>query len=397
MRISSALVLRTSKTRSDGTAPVYIRLTQNRKSRFKSTGIFVDPKHWNERKSRVRASHRIATAINAKLDDLSIDISEACLTATSMEGVFARIGVSGSGTLTAYIDQFIERLQRSDRYWDEKKYRTTKEKLHAALGSPLNIEDLTPDSLTRFEAYCRNQCGNARNTVRKELVRLQHVIRSGIRGGTFQPEQNPFARFEIPKAEPVVRRRLSLEEIRLLETVELPNTQVRVVRDIYLFSFYSLGMRVSDAVRVRPGDIHNGRLEYRMMKTGQLQSVRLPAQAVAIVDRYVEEHDEVYPYLFPLLAVGDDQDPIDLRMRVRSATGRMNTLLKQVAKQAGIDPKGLSSHTARHSFADLARKHGNLYDVSKALGHTNLKTTQVYLSSFDQDAVDALSGRMFGD
>lgn len=59
---------------------------------------------------------------------------------------------------------------------------------------------------------------------------------------------------------------------------------------------------------------------------------------------------------------------------------------------AGIESKGLSFHVARHSFADFARRQsGDLYAVSKALGHTSLQVTQNYLRSFDKDAVDKLA------
>ena len=51
------LVLRRDKRKADGTAPVWLRITANRKSRYISTGIYLEPKHWNETKQRVRAAH----------------------------------------------------------------------------------------------------------------------------------------------------------------------------------------------------------------------------------------------------------------------------------------------------------------------------------------------------
>ena len=47
---------------------------------------------------------------------------------------------------------------------------------------------------------------------------------------------------------------------------------------------------------------------------------------------------------------------------------------------------------ARHSFADHARtRSGDLYAISKSLGHGNLQTTETYLRSFDRDAVGSLA------
>ena len=74
----------------------------------------------------------------------------------------------------------------------------------------------------------------------------------------------------------------------------------------------------------------------------------------------------------------------------------MNRDLKKLAELAGLESEGLSFHVARHSFADFARSQsGDLYAVSKALGHTSLQVTQKYLKSFDRDAVDRLANTLW--
>src|SRR5690554_6692354 len=60
------VILRRDKIRGDGTAPLYVRITQNRRSRLISTGLRVKPSEWNDRKDEVRASHELADAYNAK-------------------------------------------------------------------------------------------------------------------------------------------------------------------------------------------------------------------------------------------------------------------------------------------------------------------------------------------
>ncbi len=56
----------------------------------------------------------------------------------------------------------------------------------------------------------------------------------------------------------------------------------------------------------------------------------------------------------------------------------------------------LSFHVARHSFADFARRQGmDLYSISKALGHANLKVTETYLESFDHETVDKAMDDLF--
>ena len=46
-------------------------------------------------------------------------------------------------------------------------------------------------------------------------------------------------------------------------------------------------------------------------------------------------------------------------------------------------------HLARHSFATILKKSGvNIGIISQALGHQDIKTTQIYLSKFDNEQVD---------
>ena len=84
-----------------------------------------------------------------------------------------------------------------------------------------------------------------------------------------------------------------------------------------------------------------------------------------------------------------------LHNQIGSKTALINKYLKQIAKKAEIS-KNITTHTARHSFADIARqKTDNIYNLSKTLGHSSLKVTEAYLSSFDDQAVDDTLDKMF--
>jgi site-specific recombinase XerD len=75
----------------------------------------------------------------------------------------------------------------------------------------------------------------------------------------------------------------------------------------------------------------------------------------------------------------------------------LNKYLNKLADMAGITKK-LSMHIARHSFANIARqKKANVYDISKALGHSSIKITESYLSSFDTKTQDETMKKVYGD
>jgi integrase/recombinase XerD len=77
-----------------------------------------------------------------------------------------------------------------------------------------------------------------------------------------------------------------------------------------------------------------------------------------------------------------------LHNQIGAKTALINKYLKQVAIRAKITKK-ITTHIARHSFADIARqKTDNIYNLSTTLGHSSLKVTEAYLASFDEKAVD---------
>ncbi|WP_263841507.1 tyrosine-type recombinase/integrase [Salinibacter sp.] len=390
-------VLRSSKEREDGRAPVWVRITINRKSRYISTGIYIKPKHWNDRKRKVRKSHELAPAYNDKIRTLRLECEEAALKADTAQAV--KDEVQGeSGSLSKFFERFIQRLDDRDQYWERKKYTTTLNKLHEALGEELQWDDLTSDALSKLERYCRKERENNPNTTRKELSRVRRVVNQAVKEKVISAGDDPFLTYEMPERVEPDRRSLSPDEIRSLKELDLdPNSDLARDRDAFLLAIYGGGVRFSDVCCLRPSNIRDGRLKYRMLKTDKLIRISLPDSALEILERWRDAHDG--PFLFPYLEKGDDEDPVHLRKRISVWNQMANRSLKKLARKAEIqDPDDVTMHVARHSFSDLARRRGDdLYAVSKALGHSDLKTTERYLAAFDDEAVEDLADKIWDD
>jgi integrase/recombinase XerD len=74
--------------------------------------------------------------------------------------------------------------------------------------------------------------------------------------------------------------------------------------------------------------------------------------------------------------------------RLKNATALINKFLKKLAKLAGIT-KNLSTHVARHTWAQRAKDLNiNLKTIQKGLGHENVRTTEIYLSDFNDNDID---------
>jgi integrase len=131
-----------------------------------------------------------------------------------------------------------------------------------------------------------------------------------------------------------------------------------------------------------------------MHKTGKVHSLKLTDQARKILDYYGPK--EPGDYVFPFFRSDIDYtDAMFLHNQISAKTALINKYLKTIATKAEINKK-ISTHTARHSFADIARKKtNNIYNLSKTLGHSDLKITEAYLASFDEEAVDSTLDDVF--
>jgi integrase len=160
-----------------------------------------------------------------------------------------------------------------------------------------------------------------------------------------------------------------------------------------LFAFYNAGIRISDILLMTWDNIQDGRLVYNMFKTKKLHSLIIKEKPQAILEIY---RDKGESFIFPFLSDRYDySDPMYLHNQIGAKTALINKYLKDIAIKAEIN-KNITTHTARHSFADIARqKTDNIYNLSKTLGHSSLKVTEAYLSSFDEKAVDDTLDSMF--
>ena len=161
-----------------------------------------------------------------------------------------------------------------------------------------------------------------------------------------------------------------------------------------MFSFYCAGIRASDILQLKWENIVDGRLVYQMHKTSRFHSLKLHEKPIKILDLYGPGNLE--EFIFPFLSNDVDyEDPTFRYNQLNAKTSLLNKYLRQIATKAEINKK-ISTHTARHSFADIARqKTDNIYNLSKTLGHSSIKITEAYLASFDQKAVDDTLDEVF--
>lgn len=204
--------------------------------------------------------------------------------------------------------------------------------------------------------------------------RFRTALNEAVREGLI--DKNPWNRLEtiekIKKPESK-REYLTIDEIRSMIATDCPN---ELVKRAYLFSCFT-GLRISDVRNLKWGDIYqeNGQafVSVVMKKTTKPLYIPLSGQALKWMPEKGESTSD--DYVFGNLV----------------NYGNVNENLKKWVEAAGIR-KHISYHTSRHSFATMMLTLGaDLYTVSKLLGHSSVKHTQIYAKIIDRKKDEAVN------
>ncbi len=182
--------------------------------------------------------------------------------------------------------------------------------------------------------------------------------------------EDPTENLQMPRKWERVPKALTVADVKSLLEAKF-NAKTALRDSSMLELLYSSGLRVSELVNIKLGDIHAEAGFIRVIGKGSKERiVPVNGRALGRIKRFlVEERPAILkkrqsPYLFI------------------TRTGRPMTrqrfwqMLKAVGKQAGIE---LSPHTIRHCFATHLLEGGaDLRSVQKMLGHADISTTQIY-------------------
>lgn len=191
---------------------------------------------------------------------------------------------------------------------------------------------------------------------------------------------DPTANISVPKPWMKLPEVLNQHEIDLL--LNQPDVSTNTgLRDRALLEFlYATGVRVSELVAVRFGDIFWADQFVRVFGKGSKERL-VPIGGVAL--KWIKEYDRNVRRNLASLGVGGDLLFLN-RFGKKLSRQSVWKLIKQYALGANIK-KFISPHTIRHSFAShLIEGGADLRAVQEMLGHADITTTQIY-THLDRD------------
>ena len=190
-------------------------------------------------------------------------------------------------------------------------------------------------------------------------------------------DRNPFKLLdakEKPQKNSSIREFLTIEEVKQLMATPC---RYDIVKRAFLFSCFT-GLRYSDIKSLLWSEIRkaaDGRtlfLEHPQVKTRKIVTVPLSEEALKWMPKQQKDKEHVFHQL-----------------QITSTT--VEVILGEWMKEAGIE-KHITYHCSRHTAATMLLTLGaDLYTVSKILGHSSIKMTEVYAKIVDKKKLETVN------
>lgn len=364
---------------------LYLRITIAGKKEQINTGVAVLQSTWDSSKGRLKgadeetfANNKLIAALHTRVTELYTDCIKQNLPVSAK---LIKDKLRNPGEQSEYLMRLLElhnayvkrRVGIEVSKATYTKYGTLKLKVLGFLKKQYKANDIALDQLNKgflmgFELYLKADEHIAHNTTIKYIQFLKRVINYGI--GMEWLKHDPFKAFKCTLHQ-VVRECLNQEEIDRIQAKEFATPRLEQVRDIFVFSCYT-GLAYADVKKLKHEEIVkgiDGRLWIQTFRAKTSTRVPIPLlpQALMLIERYKLHAANGKGFVFPV-----------------PSNQKANAYLKEIADVCDITKK-LTFHIARHSFATTVTLSNGvpIETVSKMLGHTNIKTTQIYSKVVD--------------
>jgi len=394
-KITTHIYVKEARKDKNREVPIYLRITINGDRAELSTGKFVNPDIWDKASERVSGRSETARTINASLTTLlgkvekyysALDVKDERISVSQIISELKGKGMNQITLIQAYESHIANMEKLSGIEYAVatiKKYGYSLDNLKRFIVKNYNkpdirLRDLNHRFIEDYNTFLRTTEDMMHNSAVKNIKHLIRVIHISMANKWLN--NNPFENFNCNYVNPN-RSYLTNEEINALCTKELPVKRLERVRDVFIFQIYT-GLSYIDMAELTSESIEIGInggkwIVIDRQKTGIRSSIPILPHAQDILDKY--KNDPACISEQKLIPVCTNQ--------------RMNGYLKEIATICGIN-KNLTTHLARHTFATTITLSNGvpIETVSKMLGHSDLKTTQIYSKVIDRKIADDMKG-----
>ena len=266
---------------------------------------------------------------------------------------------------------YIAHLREVGRYSTAKSYLDALRSFKCFCGmEEIPYAYIDKERLLLYQAWLSKR-GCMRNTVSTYMRRIRHIYNLAVEAGEVSYIPNLF-KGVFTGVESKRKKALPLDSLRSLMGTPRVEPEMRRTQLCFCLMFSFSGMAFVDFAHLRKENVKDGVLSYHRQKSGSFIRVEIPADVRLLLDELAVCTDKDSPYLFPFLSG------------------------KKTGEAAYAEYNGALLRFNRHSFATTLKEQDVPIEmISELLGHTSIKTTQIYLKSFSLERLSAVNRACF--
>ena len=397
------MVFRKDKMNKKDECPIHFRIIKNRKVSYIASSLMVHIDLWDTEKNKIKSKHPNSARLNSFLSNKFTELQDQVFehetlskTTTNKqlkEKVYGKVPVLFFPFAeTAYLE-----FKTAGKIGTYDKNKSIIQKLSDyAENTGLTFQDIDTEYLYKYETYLRVKKNNKTNTCINSFKLINQMFKKAYNRDLIDLSINPFNKFKI-KEEKTHREYLTETELKLIEDYHhKPGTKVEMHKDMFVFAAYAGGIRVSDMLQLKWKDFDGASLNITMQKTGGQISIKVPQKALDIMNKYAPLSPSPNKYIFPNLPEDlDMKDPLAIDKALSRSSALINKNLNIISEKSNLN-KHISFHISRHTWATRALRKGISIDkVSKLMGHSQIKETQIYAKIVNEELDKAMD--LFND
>lgn len=393
--ITGAVILdtRRAKGNTEDVYPVRYRITFKRKARYYKSGYDATPAEWNNLPESRKNEQKEKRALIKSGFDIIEDHVKEIKDVFSFDALNRRLGRGKMELVSSAFDARITELNASGQVGTASIYNSAK-LLLIEFRSGLKFADIDSKLLQDFDRFATSE---RKTTIRVATLGmylrcLRALYNSAIRDGIVTTASYPFQKTQNDgmykiKQGSGTKTALTVAQLNKLMAFETPFRGIQRSKDLFMLSFHLGGINLKDMLLLKWENIKDNELIYLRSKTartaGDPEPIRIPltAESLAIINKYCSSERSPKARILPYVPI--DATPADIRRTTLTIVRNMNRDLHRIAKDLKIP--ALSFYVARHSIATIMKNSGVSESfIKEMLGHSNIRTTQNYLKSFEQ-------------
>lgn len=404
MEATTKVCLRNFRIKKNGKYPVKIRVIWQRKFHFYQTGVDLTEEEFKDYHRRkdlkkqfddityyLKKADKITRVLGRNFSWCEFDTLYYNRKLTTQQN-----DQSQSINLISKIEDYAKKLFEEGLLKSSKSYITTSNHLKVYSKKKdgcLLFSELTPEFLNSFEKHLLNKNKPLSfSSVGVYMRNIRAIFNQAISSKIISSDLYPFGKGKyVPPSTKKAKKSLAIEDIEKIYYYKTNDPAEAWARDMWLFAYFANGMNVKDIALLKYENIDKETLSYIRSKTKNSTKENIITIEVSInedikriIKKWGNKPAKPKNFIFDILHP-QDLSGLQIYRDINQAVKVINKYMKRIASNLELE-RAPTTNFARHSFSTILKRSGVPIEmISEQLGHTSIKTTQIYLGSFESD------------